>query len=94
MNTRRGFLGAMLAACAAPAYVKAGILMPVRQIASVSDAIWTPATLKLGNKFTIAGVNMKFTVTHIDDEFVRGAAKRFSDSVDEEVYRSIIAAQR
>lgn len=29
---RRGFLGAMLAACAAPAIVKAEILMPVRQI--------------------------------------------------------------
>lgn len=32
MTTRRSLLGAMLAACAAPAYVKAGILMPVRQI--------------------------------------------------------------
>lgn len=29
---RRSFLGAMLAACAAPAIVKAEILMPVRQI--------------------------------------------------------------
>lgn len=32
---RRSLLGAMLAACAAPAYVKAGILMPVRKV-------WTP----------------------------------------------------
>lgn len=32
MTTRRGFLGAMLAACAAPAFIKAEILMPVRQI--------------------------------------------------------------
>lgn len=29
---RRSFLAAMLAACAAPAYVKAGVLMPVRKI--------------------------------------------------------------
>jgi hypothetical protein len=28
---RRGFLGAMLAACAAPAIVRAGVLMPVKQ---------------------------------------------------------------
>lgn len=35
MTTRRGFLSAALAACAAPAYVKAGILMPVKKV-------WTP----------------------------------------------------
>ncbi len=34
---RRSLLGAMLAACAAPAYVKAGILMPVRQIITPPD---------------------------------------------------------
>jgi hypothetical protein len=38
MMNRRSLLGAMLAACAAPAYVKAGILMPVRKV-------WTPFTL-------------------------------------------------
>jgi hypothetical protein len=32
VTTRRGFLGAMLAAAAAPAFVKAGVLMPVRKI--------------------------------------------------------------
>lgn len=32
MSTRRGFLGSILAACAAPAIVKAEILMPVRQL--------------------------------------------------------------
>jgi hypothetical protein len=36
MTTRRGFLAAALAACAAPAYVKAGILMPVKKV-------WNPA---------------------------------------------------
>lgn len=38
MTTRRGFLAAALAACAAPAYVKAGILMPVKQV-------WAPALM-------------------------------------------------
>lgn len=32
MTTRRGFLSAALAAFAAPAYVKAGILMPVKKV--------------------------------------------------------------
>lgn len=35
MLNRRGFLGAMLAACSAPAYVGSGVLMPVK-------ALWTP----------------------------------------------------
>jgi hypothetical protein len=34
---RRGFLAGILAACAAPAIAKAGVLMPVRKI-------WTPPT--------------------------------------------------
>lgn len=33
MMKRRSFLGAMFAACAAPAIVKAGVLMPVKEIA-------------------------------------------------------------
>ena len=35
MTTRRGFLAATLAACTAPAAIRAGVLMPVRPI-------WTP----------------------------------------------------
>lgn len=37
---RRGFLGAMLAACAAPAFVKAEILMPVRKIIVPEALFW------------------------------------------------------
>jgi hypothetical protein len=41
MTTRRGFLGAMLAAAVAPAFVHGGILMPVRQaIAMPSYVLW------------------------------------------------------
>jgi hypothetical protein len=40
MTTRRGFLGAMLAAAAAPAFVKVGVLMPVRQITVPPLVLW------------------------------------------------------
>lgn len=36
MTTRRGFLGAILAAGMAPAVVKAGVLMPIKR------EVWTP----------------------------------------------------
>lgn len=36
---RRGFLGAMLAACAAPAYVKAGSLM---RVVAPPAGLWVP----------------------------------------------------
>jgi hypothetical protein len=42
MITRRSLLAAMLGACAAPAYVKAGILMPVRKV-------WTPQIITFDN---------------------------------------------
>lgn len=68
---RRGFLGAILAAGVAPAFVGSQILMPVRKIIvpdqqiaaeplpeiipDVAPTILTSATLMLGDKFTIAG---------------------------------------
>lgn len=43
MTTRRGFLGAILAAAAAPAIVRSGILMPVRAPIAAPEIILPPA---------------------------------------------------
>lgn len=43
-TSRRGFLGSILAACAAPAIIKAEILMPVRTIVA-PDPIWVGVDL-------------------------------------------------
>lgn len=42
MMKRRSFLGAMFAACAAPAIVKAEVLMPVKEIALPVDEVMVP----------------------------------------------------
>jgi Rieske Fe-S protein len=49
MTTRRGFLGAMLAAAVAPAFVKADILMPVRKIIVPSAEIIAPGPILWGD---------------------------------------------
>lgn len=41
MTTRRGFLGALLAAAAAPAIVRAGILMPVKPAIVMPPVLYT-----------------------------------------------------
>jgi hypothetical protein len=41
MTTRRGFMAGILAAAAAPALVRAGMLMPVRSIAVPTHYRWT-----------------------------------------------------
>lgn len=51
---RRGFLAGILAAAAAPAIVRAGVLMPIR------PPIWVPTVLfdsrsRVGDIFTLAG---------------------------------------
>lgn len=65
---RRSLLGAMLAACAAPAYVKAGILMPVRQI-------WTPPAL------TVAEIRKAVKAQHdrlLRQEYEEGVLRIYS----------------
>lgn len=60
---RRGFLGAILAAGVAPAFIGSSILMPVKAIAlpaaldvPLQTIITGAATLLPGDTFTIAGV--------------------------------------
>lgn len=43
--TRRGFLGSILAAAAAPAFVKAGVLMPVRPIVLAAPTLILPGAV-------------------------------------------------
>lgn len=66
---RRGFIGGLLALVAAPAIVRAGNLMPVKQMISMADIIqydgpiFTPplhvmyGTLKLGDVVTFGGTS-------------------------------------
>jgi hypothetical protein len=67
VSTRRSFLGAILAAAAAPAIVKAELIMPVRKILAPPDpvaelrkvgamSIISTVGLKVGDVITIAGV--------------------------------------
>lgn len=68
MTTRRSFLGAILAAAAAPAIIRSEILMPVRQLVLPSDPVaelrrlgdttivTSPGSLRVGDVITIAGV--------------------------------------
>lgn len=76
---RRGFLGAILAAAAAPAIVRAESLMPTRSGILVPEPtkLWRPNPyiiqtmdgglrgLQMGDLFTIAGVSGTFRATNV-----------------------------
>lgn len=79
---RRGFLGAMLAACAAPAVIRSGVLMPIRagEIIMPGDEIELPDWLKVGASQTVsAGAGLiagdVFTMAGVRD--ASGMLKRF-----------------
>jgi hypothetical protein len=72
MMQRRGFLGAILAAGVAPAFVGSSVLMPVRKVLAAEPAqIIAPASTIFapsggiipGDVFTIAGIAGSFRVT-------------------------------
>lgn len=80
MTTRRGFLGAILAAGMAPAVVGSGILMPIKKVWVPDEPVLTPAEtvnivgghgLRIGDRFTISGMTAPagglamFTVTSV-----------------------------
>ena len=78
MMQRRGFLGAMLAAAAAPAFVRAGSLMRVNTeiiaapsvIAPISSIIAPGHSMRIGDRFTIAGLAGMFQVTEMVDSSI------------------------
>jgi hypothetical protein len=55
---RRGFLGAMLAAGVAPAFVGSKILMPVKTISSPYDALASNYVLGMQNSMYLAASEM------------------------------------
>lgn len=62
---RRGFLGAILAAGAAPWVAKAGVLMPVRTLIAPTTTVFAPLTATAVNASQRRMVEMLFP----DDEY-------------------------
>ena len=79
--TRRGFIGGMLAALAAPAVVRAGILMPVKPVIWTPESvIWSP-TLPLNTRYTHhANGWLRVETTHPD--CIMSAFVKLSEGVD------------
>lgn len=77
MTTRRSFLSAMLAASAAPMYIKYEILMPVRKIITLSDHQILSVDGTAFNKIGAIGLTY-----HKDEFWFHGDAKRVVYSWD------------
>ena len=84
MTDRRGFLGAMLAAAAAPAFVKAGVLMPVRDTRLIlwGDGIHddTQALQAALDGFSVR-VKVLCSGTVISDQLFQGFTAKISDTI-------------
>jgi hypothetical protein len=78
MMQRRGFMAAMLVACAAPSIVRAGSLM------RINPAIVGASALMPGDRFTIAGVSDTFSVITREVLKIAHSNLRFVENINRE----------
>lgn len=82
MLNRRSLLGGIIAACAAPAIIRSGVLMPVK------PGLVGVAGLKVGDVFTITGMGqfeVTLSVSEFSERFIAPAMSILARKIESEL---------